>query len=345
MNRAARPGQRLWQALAAFWIVVLLVAGGTVGLLAWLGPPPVLAPRALLPPAEEPPRPAPVTAAPVPPAPLAHPAPEAATVTQAPAPTAPMVAAPPASLALPEAPEPPPLSGSDIATAAEHPIQPPDAALLEPSPAGPLPRVGPDGRQPRHAYARPFDRADTRPRLALVMLRTSDAALKHLPGPVGLVLEDAQAPLLAAARARGMETLLLLRAGTEDDAPEPALARFAGYVGVLGAGDISPATQQRLRDRGLLLLDPHPGASAPAIAWGRAADLVLEDAPTRGEIDRQLETLERLAREGGSALGILPGPRLLMVERVASWAAGLPGRGLVLAPVTAMIRRPTSAER
>jgi polysaccharide deacetylase 2 family uncharacterized protein YibQ len=331
MQPVGRPGQGLWRALAIFWVLVWLGTGGTVAVLAWLGAPAGLAPRDLVPPA----------------GPVASAAPDPAAPAPATLPTPPLPAPMPApsatALAVPEAPEPPPLTSDEADAAEDRPIPPPDPALLEASPAGLLPRIAVDGRQPRHAYARPFDRADTRPRVALVMPEASEASLAQLPGAVALALPRASASLLAAARGRGMETLLMLPGA--GGPLEPALARFAGYVGVLGTGQVPSATQQALRDRGLLVLDPRPGAPPPGHAWGRAADMVLANAPTRGEIDRQLAELERLARERGSALGLLPGPQALVVSRVAAWAAGLPQRGLVLAPVSAMIRLPSSSER
>jgi hypothetical protein len=309
---------------------------GTVAVLAWLGAPPALAPRALVPPS---PAPETTARAGISAPPPAEAPPEVAAAPQPPVaePAPPAIAAP---LSLPEAPEPPPLPGDEATTAANHTIAPPDPALLELGPGGLLPRIGADGRQPRLAYARPFDRTDTRPRVALVVLEGSAAALSRLPAAVAMALPEAPEALLAAARARGVETLLLLPPA----APEAALGRFAGYVGVLGT--VEPALQHIFHERGLLVLDPRPGAAPPSRAWGRAADLMLEEAPTRGEIDRQLARLERLARERGSALGVLPVPHPLMVSRLAAWAAELPQRGLVLAPVSAMIRRPSSrAER
>jgi polysaccharide deacetylase 2 family uncharacterized protein YibQ len=220
---------------------------------------------------------------------------------------------------------------------------------MEDGPAGPLPRIGTDGRQPRQAYARPFDRADTRPRIGLVVREASDAALRRLPPTVALAYAAPPPPLLAQARARGMETLLLLPpAGLNASGLEAALGRFAGYVGALGTpgSPLSDTVQDTLHKRGLLYLDPGPGSGAPFQAWGRTADLSLEDAPTRGEVDRQLALLEQRARDTGSALGILPpSPSAFWLDRVAGWAATLPERGLVLAPVTAMIRRPASAQR
>ena len=39
-------------------------------------------------------------------------------------------------------------------------------------------------------------------------------------------------------------------------------------------------------------------------------------------------------------LGLAGAATPVLVERIAAWAVGLESRGLVLAPVTAMIRRP-----
>jgi polysaccharide deacetylase 2 family uncharacterized protein YibQ len=328
MRPMTGQGRGLWRALGLFWLIVVLTGAGVVGVLAWLGQPEPTSPRHLIPAPVD--AVAPEAVAPLPTAPPADP-PFAVTPPEQPA------------AALPEAPEPPPLPGAEpVATAAEHAIPTPDPALLEDSPDGPLPRIGADGRQARHAYARRFDRADTRPRIGLVMPGASVAVLPHLPGAIALALPNAAMPLLEMARARGMETLLLLP--TDPAGLNAALAHFSGYVGATGP-DIPIAIQDVLRDRGLLFLNARAGAPPPSHAWGRTADLVLEDAPTRGEIDRQLQELERLARERGSALGILPVPRPLFVERLAAWALRLPENGLVLAPVTAMIRRPASAQR
>jgi polysaccharide deacetylase 2 family uncharacterized protein YibQ len=297
---------------------------------------------------------------------------------------------PPAVLALPPAPEPPPL----LAVAApavpkpHRPIAPPDPALLEPPRAGggpPLPRIGPGGRTSIRAYARAFDRAESRPRVAVVLagigLSTiqTEEALRRLPGAIALALNpyaDRLDQIAERARERGMETLIALpmeptRYPLDDPGPQAlltglplvenldrldwALARSAGYVGVLGGlgggmrgerfaqmAELLGTVQNVLYTRGLLYIDPRPGAPAPARAWGRSVDLVLDEPATRGEIERRLAELERLARERGSALGLAGDPAPVVIDRLAAWAAGLEARGLVLAPVTALIRRPES---
>src|SRR6185295_5091704 len=45
----------------------------------------------------------------------------------------------------------------------------PDPKLVRASAVGPLPIIGADGRAPWKVYARPFDAADTRPRIAIVV--------------------------------------------------------------------------------------------------------------------------------------------------------------------------------
>jgi hypothetical protein len=75
-------------------------------------------------------------------------------------------------------------------------------------------------------------------------------------------------------------------------------------------------------------------------------DIVVDEPATRGEIERKLDALERLARERGAAgaLGYAGEASPVLVDRVAVWAGGVEGRGLALAPVSAMIRRPSAEE-
>ncbi|MFC7692057.1 divergent polysaccharide deacetylase family protein [Paeniroseomonas aquatica] len=102
--------------------------------------------------------------------------------------------------------------------------------------------------------------------------------------------------------------------------------------------------QDALRSRGLLYVDPRPGARAPQRAWGRTIDLVVDEPATRGEIELKLAALERLAREAGSALGYAGEASPVLIDRAAAWAGSIESRGLVLAPVTALMRRPETGE-
>ncbi len=257
-----------------------------------------------------------------------------------------------------------------------------DASLTEPGPHGPLPRISADGRTPIRAYGRPFDRSDTRPRIAIIVgdiglnAAQSDDALRRLPPAVSLAITPYGYGLPAwsdRARERGVETLVAIPmepAGfpmndpgdrallINQSLPENldrlawALARTQGYVGAIGAiggmrgerfastGAAFATVQDSLHGRGLLYIDPRPGARGPARAWGRAVDILIDEPATRGEIERRLTALEALARERGSALGLAGSPTPLVVDRIAAWAATLDAKGLVLAPASVLIRRP-----
>jgi polysaccharide deacetylase 2 family uncharacterized protein YibQ len=102
-----------------------------------------------------------------------------------------------------------------------------------------------------------------------------------------------------------------------------------------------------LDHRGLLYLDSRPGAPPPDVAEpGRAlprdVDVVVDRAVSPDQpasaavIDRNLATLERLAAEHGSAIGLAGPPKPVLLERLAVWANGLPARHIVLAPLTAI---------
>ena len=362
---------RGWAALAVFWLCVLGAAGGTFGALAWLGPPP-------------PERHAEAAA---PPAGSARPAqrPDGRAALEPSPGAAPAVAEPAkAEAAEPSADAPPaPRAGSRSPGGAVEP------ALQEAGPHGPLPRVGPDGRTPIRAYGHPFNRADTRPRVGLVVgglgmnAAVTEEAIRRLPPAVTLAFSPYAARidfLLEQVRAKGGEMLVALplepaghptlnNAGNRAlltrlspaenrDHLEWALSRFGGYVGAVGAlGPMRgerfaefPETlrpvQEALRARGLLYVDPRPGARPPERAWGRSVDIVVDEPATRGEIERKLEALERLARGRGAAgaLGYAGEASPVLVDRIAAWAGGVEERGLALAPVSAMIRRPSADE-
>lgn len=169
----------------------------------------------------------------------------------------------------------------------------PDPALVENSPDGPLPIIGKDGRQAWQVYARPFDRNDNRPRLALVISglgldrSLSQAAADRLPGPVTLAFDPYAANLSDAinqARSLGHETLLGLPMEPLDyprQDPGPltllvslgdsqniarlnkVLSAGSGYVGLVsiwGGRFTAEKTAflpilQNLKERGLMLVD------------------------------------------------------------------------------------------
>lgn len=337
-DEVSHPG-RGWLWLGLFWLVTLLGFGGGALTLAVLGPLPV-------------------------PHGLAEIVPEPVALSETPAPPAPPPRGVPERLA-------------------RHV----DPALVEYTAMGALPRIGADGRLPMRAYARPFDRQDPRPRVALILgglgLRAglSEEAIRSLPPAIALAFTPYAAnpnPLIEAARDRGFETLLALpmepsgfpvndpghRAlltglppGENAQRLDWLLARYPGHIGAVGAltsmrGERFAALaepfarmQLALSARGLLYFDARPGAPNPERAWGLTVDVVIDEPHTRGEMDQRLTVLERLARERGGALGYLGEVTPVSLARLSEWSAGLDARGVVLAPVTALIRRPEIATR
>tara|TARA_R110000787_G_scaffold5473_25_gene20015 strand:+ start:235 stop:1032 length:798 start_codon:yes stop_codon:yes gene_type:complete len=175
----------------------------------------------------------------------------------------------------------------------------PDPGLVEQSSQGPLPVVGRDGREAWRIYARPFDRTDKRPKIAIVLYGIGPsasamrAAIQGLPGPVTLAFSpyaDNLSDGIATARAAGHETLLMVPMEPSnypqfDPGPkglltslkpednisrlEWMLARTTGYVGVtsfMGSRFTREhrhmsAVLQQLRRRGLLYLESRTTAA------------------------------------------------------------------------------------
>ena len=200
----------------------------------------------------------------------------------------------------------------------------PDPALVQSTPAGLLPKTGQDGRQPWQVYARPFDAADKRPRIAIVISglginRTAtEAAVRSLPGPVTLAFApyaDGLDRWISEARGAGHEVLLGIPMEPVDYPafdPGPkalltslstketmarlhwALGRVSGYVGVvdlMGSHYTESRNRMRLvlgdlKQRGLLYLDSRssPRSAVPPIA----EELGLAWATSTRTIDREL---------------------------------------------------------
>jgi len=129
-----------------------------------------------------------------------------------------------------------------------------------------------------------------------------------------------------------------------------AMSRYAGYIGVtnyMGAkfqsdlGSVAPVFEE-LKRRGLLYLagGSTDGSVTDRVATAleleyEVADVQLDD----GRMDRQLAKLEAAAKENGTAIGVAkaaPGT----VKRIADWAGSLERKGLVLVPVSAVVRTP-----
>jgi polysaccharide deacetylase 2 family uncharacterized protein YibQ len=132
------------------------------------------------------------------------------------------------------------------------------------------------------------------------------------------------------------------------------LERASGYVGIVNfmgsrftssEAKLTPVLNQ-LHDRGLLIVDTrvNPLTAVPALARElkvpyAVADADIDMTASRDAIDANLARLEDIAHKQGHALGvasIYP----VTFERLAEWAKSLPDKGIVLAPVSAVVTSP-----
>jgi polysaccharide deacetylase 2 family uncharacterized protein YibQ len=147
--------------------------------------------------------------------------------------------------------------------------------------------------------------------------------------------------------------LTSLTVGENLDRLDWSVSRIQGAVGAIGGlggmrgerfaanAELLGIVQANLTRRGLLYIDPRPGAPQPARAFGRSVDLLLDEpSAVRVEVERRLTELEEMAKRQGSALGLANDPVPSVVAAIAAWSAGLEARGVVVAPVTVLIRRP-----
>jgi uncharacterized protein len=184
----------------------------------------------------------------------------------------------------------------------------PDKALVEDSPDGPLPVIGTDGRQPWQVYARKFDAADTRPRIALIVgglgldnAMTSEAIMR-LPPEVTLAFSPYARDIegwVAAARRAGHEVMLGLPMEppdypTQDPGPKTLLTslepeknlerlawvmsrgtNYVGLVGIMGGrfaadrASLEPVLEE-LKKRGLYFVDDHDAQEGVLATLGPA---------------------------------------------------------------------------
>ncbi len=205
----------------------------------------------------------------------------------------------------------------------------------------------------------------------------SYSAIQQLPANVTLAFAPYTRNLsewIAQARAGGHEVILhipmepfdypdsdpgphtLLTSVSADDniqRLEWLLSRASGYIGVsnfMGDRFTTSADHIRpvlgvLKSRGLMFLDAQ--ATRNSVAARVALDLgvpralnnrFIDSEASRIAIDARLFELERIASSVGTAVGIgFPYP--VTIERIASWAATLAGKGLVLAPLSAVANR------
>ncbi|MGQ9366891.1 divergent polysaccharide deacetylase family protein [Azospirillum sp. ST 5-10] len=204
---------------------------------------------------------------------------------------------------------------------------------------------------------------------------TTGNALQNLPGAVTLAFVPFGERLdtwIEKARGDGHEVMLSLPMEPEgfprnDPGPNAlltglsadrnqerllwSLAKAVGYVGVTSSSggkftasaDAMRPLVDTLKARGLLYVDPGtaPRSKGPELAAEAGVprariDRVIDRDLSRGAIDDQLKELERIAKAQGAAIGIgFPYPST--IERIKLWATGLQDRGIVLAPVSAVV--------
>jgi len=208
-----------------------------------------------------------------------------------------------------------------------------------------------------------------------ISAKATAEALATLPPQVTLAFAPYASDVqrwVAEARREGHEVLLevpmepfdfpdsdpgphTLRSGVAEDANTErlvwSLTRFTGYTGVtnllggrlMSDSDSLEPVMTYLARRGLLFYDngnaTHSAAPDVAARAGvpfAQASSTIDSIQTAMEIDRQLSDLETRARAGGTASGagfLYP----VTVQRVANWAQGLPSRGFVLVPASAIV--------
>ena len=130
-----------------------------------------------------------------------------------------------------------------------------------------------------------------------------------------------------------------------------ALTRFTGYAGItnllgdrfMASSDALAPVMTFLTRRGLFFYDS--GTNARSAAQGVAgatgaayvgSALTIDSIQSGMEVDQKLSELETRARTLGTAAGtgfLYP----VTIDRVAAWAKGLPGRGFVLVPASAIV--------
>ncbi|MDX1483302.1 MAG: divergent polysaccharide deacetylase family protein [Alphaproteobacteria bacterium] len=340
-GRDRPPGERKGLSpLAATTLALVVLVCGVVTWLQLSGPPPMpgSGPAVVVqlsPPPKAPAPPAPpAVETPTQPPGATGPETPPAGPAQAEQPTPPAAAKPPTPEA-PKAPEPtpkavvppppaPPSETAALPSTVGGGLRPaPDPALVEPTRLGPLPRIAPDGRKAWQTYARPFDSADRRPRIAIIVSglglsgAATEAAIQRLPGAVTLAFAPYAKGLehwIALARAAGHEVLLDLpmepvNFPANDPGPHTLLTsltdeqnktrlhwllgRVTGYVGVvnqMGSRFTTSPTHVRpvlkeLQERGLLFVDSR--SSLRSIAARLASEVGLPRAINNRFIDAE----------------------------------------------------------
>jgi polysaccharide deacetylase 2 family uncharacterized protein YibQ len=203
----------------------------------------------------------------------------------------------------------------------------------------------------------------------------TEAAIQRLPGPVTLAFAPYAKGLpqwIALARAAGHEVLLDLpmepvNFPTNDPGPHTLLTsltakqnkvrlhwllgRVTGYVGVVNRMGSRFTTSEphvrpimkELEQRGLLFVDSRSSLRSIAARMAREVGLprainnrFIDAEASRTAIDSRLQEIERIAKTAGHAVGI-GSPFPITIDRLVRWVQTLEGKGLALAPVSALV--------
>lgn len=251
----------------------------------------------------------------------------------------------------------------------------PDPALLHRTAYGKAPRVGPDGRRPAKAYARPFTPGEN-PNVALIIgglglnRALTERAIEDLPPGVTLAFAPYAKDLdLWARRAReaghefmielplenrsgegetlGPATLLTSRSEEQNlQRLDWVLSRAEGYFGVtnyLGAHfsadrDAMAPVLERLADAGLAYIDDTGALKGRKDGKAAVVSRLIDPGfgGDRAQTARDLESLEGIASRNGEALGKTY-VNADTLDALVDWADGLSSRGLALAPASAVL--------
>jgi len=203
----------------------------------------------------------------------------------------------------------------------------------------------------------------------------TDAALRRLPAAVTLAF-DVQSPVtsswLGRARQDGHETLLSLPSEPFDfprSDPGPnalltnlpgsdivqrinwALKQGSGYVGVTTLSGSRFTTDPSkvsllldvLKRRGLMVFDARVAPHSVLRDMAKQSQIPvaissihIDKEPSPAAIDASLRQLEQAAQLNGRAVGVAS-PLPVTLDHLETWAKQLAGRGVVLAPVSAVV--------
>jgi len=124
------------------------------------------------------------------------------------------------------------------------------------------------------------------------------------------------------------------------------MSRYTGYVGLtnhMGAkfeatqASLAPVLEE-VKARGLLFVDDGSvkASTGGQIASSIGLDYSVADVQLDGDVAKGLAELETLAKQKGSAIGVVSA-KPATIKQIADWAAKLEAKGIVLVPVSAAV--------